>query len=112
MVLDLKTDATLTLRNARGEEVVMKYDAGEQTFSMDRTKSGQTDFSSNFTAVTVAPTHGRLTTLRLFIDRCSVEAFSADGRMAMSNLVFPSEPYDRLIVRSKNKVKTTIYPIY
>ena len=112
VVLDLKTDATLTLRNARGEEVVMKYDAGEQTFSMDRTKSGQTDFSSNFTAVTVAPTHGRLTTLRLFIDRCSVEAFSADGRMAMSNLVFPSEPYDRLIVRSKNKVKTTIYPIY
>ncbi|WP_255413133.1 DUF4980 domain-containing protein [Prevotella sp. oral taxon 376] len=112
VVMNLKTDATLTLRNARGEEVVMKYDAGAQTFSMDRTRSGQTDFSSNFTAVTVAPTHGRLTTLRLFIDRCSVEAFDADGKMAMSNLVFPSEPYNRLIVRSKNKVNTTIYSIY
>ena len=31
--------------------------------------------------------------LRLFIDRSSVEAFGDGGRFAMTNQVFPSEPY-------------------
>jgi levanase/fructan beta-fructosidase len=36
--------------------------------------------------------------LRIFIDRCSVEAFDAEGKMAMTNLVFPAEPYNNIKV--------------
>jgi levanase/fructan beta-fructosidase len=46
--------------------------------------------------------------LRLFIDRSSLEAFDGDGKMAMTNLVFPSEPYNTINVT--NKAKVTIYP--
>ena len=51
----------------------------------------------------VAPVHGKLSQLRLFIDRCSIEAFASDGTMAMSNLVFPTKPYNRVTVKGKAK---------
>ena len=78
----------------------MTYDVAKHTFSMDRTKSGLTDFSVDFPAVTVAPVSGGGSThrLRLFIDRCSMEAFDGDGRFAMTNLVFPTRPYSTITV--------------
>ena len=108
VVVTLKGTADITLQNAKGEEVVMHYDAQKQTFSMDRTKSGDTSFSENFACTTVAPTHGKMEQLRLFIDRCSIEAFDGEGRMAMTNLVFPSEPYNMLKVKGG---KAVIYEI-
>ena len=108
VVVTLKGSTEITLQNAKGEKVVMRYDAQKQTFSMDRTKSGDTSFSEHFPCTTVAPTHGQMKQLRLFIDRSSLEAFDGDGKMAMTNLVFPSEPYN--IINVTNKAKVTIYP--
>jgi levanase/fructan beta-fructosidase len=108
IVIDIKNQAEIVLSNAKGEEVVMTYDAGKQTFTMDRTKSGNVGFSEAFPAVTEAPTYGTIKQLRLFIDRCSIEAFDAEGKMAMTNLVFPSEPYNNIKVKGG---KTTIYEI-
>ena len=98
----------LTLSNAKGEQVVMKYDAQKQTFAMDRKQSGDVSFSEAFPIETVAPTHGALKQLRLFIDHSSIEAFAGDGKMAMTNLVFPSEPYNMIKVKGG---KATIYEI-
>ncbi len=108
IVIDLKNHAEIVLSNMKGEQVVMSYDAAKQTFSMDRTKSGDVSFSEVFPSVTVAPTYGTIKQLRLFIDRCSIEAFDADGKMSMTNLVFPSEPYNNIKVKGG---KTTIYEI-
>lgn len=96
------TGLELTLSNARGESVVMTYDLPADTFAMDRRHSGLTDFSSHFPAVTTAPmlrTGGRLK-LRLYVDRSSIEAFDGDGRFAMTNLVFPTEPFTTLSVKA------------
>ncbi|MGM9723208.1 MAG: DUF4980 domain-containing protein [Prevotella sp.] len=117
MVLNLsarpKTPLTLTLQNAKGEKVSMTYNADESTFSMDRTQSGETSFSDAFAAVTTAPVNGEMRTLRLFFDKCSIEAFDGEGKMAMSNLVFPSEPYNTITVSGGKgcKVSTTVYHI-
>ena len=108
IVVDVKQSCTIELSNARGEQVVMTYDAQQQTFAMDRTKSGDVSFSEAFPCTTVAPTHGTLKQLRLFVDRCSIEAFAADGRMAMTNLVFPSEPYNIIKVKGG---KATVYGV-
>jgi levanase/fructan beta-fructosidase len=108
LVIDIKGSMELTLSNTNGEEVTMRYDAQQQTFSMDRTKSGDCSFSEAFPTVTTAPTHGAMKQLRIFIDRCSIEAFAADGKMAMTNLVFPSIPYTMLKVKGG---KATIYEI-
>ena len=69
---------------------------------MDRTKSGEVSFSKDFPAVTVAPVEGgNEMKLRLFVDKSSIEAFGNDGRFAMTNLVFPSEPYTHIDFYSK-----------
>ena len=86
----------------------MKYDASKQTFMMDRTKSGDVSFSEAFPCVTQAPTYGSMKQLRIFVDRCSIEAFDVEGKMAMTNLVFPSEPYNNIKVKGG---KATIYAI-
>ena len=103
VVVNLRGNCTLTLSNDKGEKVTMTYNEKERTFSMDRTKSGLSAFSDDFATVTTAPVHGKLSTLRLFIDRSSIEAIDADGRMAMTNLVFPTKPYNRLTVKGKAK---------
>ena len=103
MVVTLKGNATITLANDKGEQVVMTYDEKSHTFAMDRTKSGQKEFSDDFAALTVAPVHGKMSQLRLFIDRSSIEAFDADGKMAMTNLVFPTKPYNKVLVKGKAK---------
>jgi len=74
---------------------------------MDRTRS-YASFSEAFPVVTVAPTYGDIKQLRIFIDNCSIEAFDAEGKMAMTNLVFPNEPYQNLKVTGG---KATIYEI-
>lgn len=91
----------------------MTYNADEGTFSMDRTQSGETSFSDAFAAVTTAPVNGEMRTLRLFFDKCSIEAFDGEGKMAMSNLVFPSEPYNTITVSGGKgcKVSATVYHI-
>ena len=108
MVIDLKGSTNITLSNTKGEEVTMHYDAQKQTFSMDRTHSGDVSFSEAFPCETIAPTYGSIRQLRIFIDRCSIEAFDAEGKMAMTNLVFPSEPYNTIKVKGG---KATIYQI-
>ena len=104
----MKANTEIILSNAKGEQVVMRYDAQQQTFAMDRTKSGDGSFSEAFPVTTTAPTYGNIKQLRLFIDRCSIEAFDADGKMAMTNLVFPSEPYNKITVKGG---KATIYSL-
>lgn len=109
IVVTVKGDAQITLRNAKGERVVMTYDDEEETFDMDRRRSGNISFSDAFPVATSSPTYGKVRQLRIFVDRCSVEAFDGDGKMCMTNLVFPSTPYDKIIV--KGKAKAAIYKI-
>lgn len=81
----------------------MTYNPADHTMAVDRRRSGITDFSENFPAVTVAPTHednGRVS-LRIFVDRSSVELFGNDGRFVLTNLVFPTEPYTSLSIDSQ-----------
>lgn len=107
----------LTLSNKSGNIVVMVYDPRTHLFSMDRSQSGEVDFNENFPALTAAPTferNGKLG-ITIFIDRSSIEVFENDGKFAMTNLVFPQQPYSHLGISTSggavkiNEVK--IYPL-
>jgi len=104
------------LYNSKGEEVDMFYNLFDNTFSMDRRNSGQVNFSKSFATVTSAPVSGEKEyTLRLFIDKCSLEAFDGKGEFVMTNLVFPVEPYSRMCFYAKGGSYTvtslTVYPL-
>ena len=107
-VTNIKSNASIVLSNDKGERVTMVYDGKNATFSMDRTESGVTDFHSDFKVKTVAPTNGVIKSMQIFIDRCSIEAFDTEGKVAMTNLVFPSKPYDKIIVKG---CKVKIYEL-
>lgn len=103
--LDAKNASSIvmTLANKAGDKVVMTYDPKNHTMAFDRRESGVVDFNENFPAVTVSPTfeqNGKIS-LRIFIDRSSIELFGNDGNFVMTNLVFPNEPYSSLSVRSE-----------
>lgn len=92
------------LLNEKGEKVSMYYDLARRQFVMDRSESGTVDFSKDFPAVTVAPADtDKELTLRLFVDRSSIEAFGEDGKFVMTNLVFPSLPYNKMRFTSDEK---------
>ena len=107
IVVDLKGSCNITLSNQIGEQVVLTYDAKGKTFAMDRTRS-YASFSENFPCKTVAPVYGDIRQLRIFIDRSSIEVFDAEGRLSMTNLVFPQEPYNNIKVVGG---KATMYEI-
>lgn len=107
MDIDVADGSTvsLTLANGRGERVAVVYDDATRTLTFDRRFSGDKSFSESFPAVTTAPVYGRLSSLRIFVDNCSVELFADNGRSVMTNLVFPSEPYNSLSMKSDKKTE-------
>ena len=86
------------LFNNLGEEVNCFIDLIKSEFTMDRTKSGLTEFSDKFARATTAPLLGSKKDihLKLVIDKASVEIFGNDGKFVMTNIIYPNEPYNRL----------------
>lgn len=107
ILLDLdcrKADsASIKIANVAGENVVLKYDAAKHTLSFDRRESGIVDFSQDFPAMTVAPTfeNNKKVSLRIFIDKSSMEVFGNDGKFVMTNLVFPNTPYSSISISAE-----------
>ena len=105
----------ITLGNKAGEEVVMTYSPDSATIAFDRRHSGIVDFSQDFPAVTTAPIlkSGKMLSLRIFVDRSSIELFADGGRSTMTNLVFPTQPYSTLSINtSAGKAKVKNLKIY
>lgn len=92
----------IELSNNDNEKVIMQYDVAAHKLSFDRTKSGVVDFSQDFPAVTVSPTFESTNSisLRIFVDKSSIEVFGDNGRFVMTNLVFPNKPYTTMMVSS------------
>ena len=113
--------AGFDLMNAKGEIAKIYLDMKSRKLVMDRTASGlvafgdksephakETDdhrktmsinYQNDFALGTWAPLslcEGKTYHLNVFVDKCSVEIFVDSGRIAMTNLVFPTEPYNTL----------------
>ncbi|WP_280746166.1 MULTISPECIES: GH32 C-terminal domain-containing protein [unclassified Parabacteroides] len=104
------------LLNSKGETVKMFYSTLDNTFTMDRRNSGEVNFSSSFPCATTAPApESKTYTIRLFVDKSSVEAFDGKGEFVMTNIVFPEEPYNSLRFHSTGGSYTvsslTVYPL-
>ena len=80
----LATDGTYTL---------VGYNRDRRELFVDRTKANGVSFSPKFPARTAAPLNlaGDSVDFHLFIDRSSVELFAGEGRITMTNLIFPPQ---------------------
>lgn len=104
----------MQLLNSKGEFVELCYNPAEKKFSVDRTKSGNVFFKKEFPAITVAPVDSNNEiTLCFFVDKSSLEVFGNEGRFAMTNLIFPSEPYNHICFYAKGgSYRVTSFTVY
>ena len=128
MNIDLTTNADCSgfkLMNSKGEYVDIYLDMKDGKLVMDRVHSGIVDFGKNaiphekeahddrvknsinyvddFALATWGPlSKDKQHRLQLFVDKCSIEIFLDGGKVAMTNLVFPNEPYNSLSFYSRN----------
>jgi sucrose-6-phosphate hydrolase SacC (GH32 family) len=92
----------IILENNLKEKLIIGYSKSQKQFFIDRREAGKSDFSTKFGGISTAEYDARpILKLHLFIDVSSVEMFVDDGRVVMTNLVFPSEKYTHLKVFSK-----------
>ena len=114
----------LKLFNEKGENVDIYISLPEKKLVMDRTKSGIVDFGKDsaphaieahdrrkqnsinyvddFALGTWAPVKKADSyKLDIFVDKCSVEIFLNGGKIAMTNLIFPTTPYNQMSFYSR-----------
>ena len=136
----LKAAGFEVLTDSKGEKVNIYLDMKENRLVMDRTESGITDlgepskfnvheketdnhrmklsvnYKNDFALGTWAPLslcEGKTYHLNVFVDKCSIEIFVDGGRIAMTNLVFPNEPYDTLRFYSEGgEMKVSDFTVY
>jgi fructan beta-fructosidase len=90
-----QADFNIHLSNDKDETLSIEKSGQELKF--DRSKSGIIDFSNEFPVVHNAPLSGiEIRSVRLFIDRSSIEIFINDGELVMTELVFPTSPYTKV----------------
>ena len=91
----------LTLSNDAQESVVINFQPSANRVTFDRRNSGLKSFNYNFSSTIQAGLlHGEENAEKamLLIDRSSIELFINDGRLSMTNLVYPTKPYTHLSI--------------
>lgn len=94
---------TFTLSNRIGDELAFGYKALEKRFFVDRSKSGNTNFSDRFAdRISTAPrTAGSIElTGKIVLDKTSIELFYDDGQTVMTEIFFPNAPFETLSIAS------------
>tara|TARA_R110002012_G_scaffold68422_1_gene177789 strand:+ start:49110 stop:50642 length:1533 start_codon:yes stop_codon:yes gene_type:complete len=104
VAIDLALDGTsfdglsISLGNDAGEVVLIDF--SDSVVSIDRSKSGLVGFEKGFAATHVGKllSGTRPASIRIFVDTASLEIFINEGELVLTELVFPTQPYDKLTV--------------
>ncbi len=101
-VTDNQADSMgIVLENNVHQKLVIGYSRFSKQLFVDRTAAGLSGFSELFAGVARAPySAGEQVHFHVFVDASSVELFVDNGRLVMTNLVFPTENFSRLSVFS------------
>lgn len=97
--VSLTEDATICLYNAYGERYELRLDSRCRKIISDRSRSGESHFSSLFAVPSMAaPIEGSKdeVELRLIVDQSSVELFADGGATCVTNTVYPRSIYNRI----------------
>jgi sucrose-6-phosphate hydrolase SacC (GH32 family) len=96
--------------------ITIGVDWARSEMFLDRTHAGLDTFSPQFPARTAAPLRGNHTRIgfEILIDRNSIEVFADEGRVVMTNLIFPKADWQRIEFYSNGAAKQTgvrIWPL-
>jgi fructan beta-fructosidase len=98
----LEQSVQIVLSNDVGDKVLIDVDALNQMISIDRTASSTIKFSDSFYAKHDANTQiGKDVKLQLLLDVASIELFLNDGEKVMTDIFFPTKPFDHIEIITK-----------
>jgi fructan beta-fructosidase len=118
--LDVGTasEVGFTVREGAGQHTRIGYDAGQQSLALDRRQSGDVGFSSDFPANTSAPLalpRNRRLTVRILVDRSSVEVFAQNGTVVFTDRIYPDLASDGMSMYARGGrarvVSMTVTPL-
>ncbi|MCQ6960757.1 glycoside hydrolase family 32 protein [Mucilaginibacter aquariorum] len=104
--VQLQTDRlasfSVVLSNKDNNQLLVGYDKGKDSFFIDRTAAGPSEFNKEFAKIHYAPriSKGKTITLTLFVDVASVELFADNGLTVMTDVFFPDTPLDVISVKA------------
>jgi fructan beta-fructosidase len=115
-IKDIKsTHFEIILSNTYNEKLIVGYHADKKQFYIDRTKAGVSNFNQVFAAVAVAPRlklSNDYMDLSILLDKTSIELFADGGRTVMTTLFFPTFPYTKWEIKSKEKIPASYMKLY
>ena len=98
--VDLNKSTVFTIGNGVGQYLEVEVNPAAGKLIAKRTSTtGEINFNNSFSIPSLAApfnTEGNTMELHIYIDNSSVEIINGDGTMAITCLVFPSVPYDRV----------------
>ena len=105
MRMDLNGDSgvELLLANSKGERVQFGYDVASGRYYIDRTFAGKSDFSKDYAGVHYSSSENndvQVIDFKVYVDHSSIEIFAEQGRVAMTEIFFPTENFDQLSISS------------
>jgi len=96
------TRVGLEVRVGNNERTVVAVDPATATLTLDRSRSGDSDFHADFAAAhsvsDPAVVAGGVVRLEVYVDVASVEVFAAGGEVVLTDQVFPSPDSNGLVV--------------
>ena len=106
-ISDIRKDSfTYKLFNKQGDELSFGYNGIDNTFFIDRNKSGKTGFSDTFSnKKSIAKRISDRSTLSgtILLDKTSIELFFDEGSTVMTEIFFPNVPFETLSIESVNQ---------
>ena len=90
------------ISNTKNESLWVGYNLATKTFYTDKTKAGKSDFSEKFAKRHDAPYKASNTLIiKALIDASSIEIFIDNGKLAMTEIFFPSEDFTEINLFAK-----------
>ena len=114
-IKDIKaTDFEIILSNTFNEKLVVGYHADKKEFYIGRKNAGVSNFNQGFAAIAVAPRLSFATNmdLSILLDKTSIELFADGGHTVMTALFFPTIPYTKWEIKSKEKIAPDSIKLY
>lgn len=108
----------VVIGNKQSQHIVAGYDVENQCFYLDRCHAGDGSFSADFSGKhmsSIQPLAGKTIQMHLFLDVASLELFAQNGACVLTDIFFPTAPFDQLSFFSQDGsirlVSAKIYPL-
>lgn len=99
-------DFSISFINEAGEKLLIGFDKKMNQYFIDRRRAGKADFHKEFAAKHFALRLSKSSSMNLSIimDESAVELFADDGLSVMTEIFFPSKPYNQIQIETNESV--------